>query len=215
MTGSEGRALGSQSSDGRGRSERATGRPSLGSEKYATIVVDPPWPYNEGWPAWRNDGVRRVLPYEAMNLPEIADLNVGRLLESEGYLFLWTTSRYLEDAYILVRTWGCTARQVLTWCKPPRGEGPGGMFATTTEFVIVAQKIRPGTNAHGRRTNGKRIDTSWFQWPRRRHSEKPEEFYAMVEQVSPGPYLDMFARRPRLGWDVWGDEAPNAIELPA
>jgi N6-adenosine-specific RNA methylase IME4 len=87
------------------------------------------------------------------------------------------------------------------------------MFSTTTEFVIVAQRINSGTHAHGQRTNGVRVPTSWFQWPRGEHSEKPEEFYAMVEQVSPGPYLEMFARRSRIGWDVWGDEAPSVLDL--
>jgi N6-adenosine-specific RNA methylase IME4 len=148
-----------------------------------------------------------------MDLDDIAALPIPSFLRSEGYLFLWTTNRYLEDAYRIIRGWGCRPSTVVVWCKPPRGQGPGGMFAITTEFVVVAQRINPGTHAHGRRTSGERIDSSWFEWPRRGHSTKPEEFFALVERVASGPYLEMFARRPRLGWDIWGDEAPGAIDL--
>jgi hypothetical protein len=55
--------------------------------------------------------------------------------------------------------------------------------------------------------------TRWFQWPRGAHSAKPEAFLDMVEQVSPGPYLEMFARRNRLGWDTWGNEALGHVSL--
>ena len=67
-----------------------------------------------------------------------------------------------------------------------------------------------------------KIGRNWFEWKRPyddrgkpRHSAKPPEFFAMVEQVSPGPYLEMFARDFRLGWDAWGDEAPNPVDLSA
>lgn len=54
----------------------------------------------------------------------------------------------------------------------------------------------------------------WYCWPRGRHSEKPEAFLDLVEQVSPGPYLELFARRARFGWDYWGDESLGTAELP-
>jgi N6-adenosine-specific RNA methylase IME4 len=182
--------------------------------RYRTIVADPPWPYDEGWPGWgMNREQRLALPYPSMTLDEIRSLPVVPLIEPEGYLFLWTTNRYLEDAFAVARHWTFRPRQVLTWCKPPRGEGPGGMFATTTEFVLVAQRIGPRSNARGRRTNGVRVDTSWWEWPRLAHSQKPDAFLDLVEQVSPGPYLEMFARRNRLGWDTWGNEALEHAEL--
>lgn len=49
-----------------------------------------------------------------------------------------------------------------------------------------------------------KIDTTWFGWPRTAHSEKPPAFLDLVERVSPGPYVELFARAPRLGWDSWG-----------
>jgi N6-adenosine-specific RNA methylase IME4 len=143
-----------------------------------------------------------------MELDAIRALPVADMLEREGYLFLWATNRHLEAAYTVARAWGCTPRQTLTWCKPIDGtKGLGGMFVTNTEFVVVAQKIREGTNAHGARTNQDRAETSWFEWPKQPHSQKPEAFLDLVERVSPGPYLEMFARRARFGWDYWGDQS--------
>lgn len=65
------------------------------------------------------------------------------------------------------------------------------------------------------RNDSAKVDTRWFAWPRGPHSQKPEAFLDMVEQVSPGPYLEMFARRQRLGWDTWGNEALNHVEMGA
>lgn len=169
---------------------------------FQTIVVDPPWPYPEGFNGW---GSRRPIPYPAMSIDEIASLPIRDVLAREGYVFLWTTNRWLGNAFGVLQTWGLAYRQTLTWCKPDVG-GLGGMFGTNIEFVLVAQNIRPGTNAHGKRTQGKRVSTSWFTWPKGAHSEKPGDFYALVEQVSPGPYADVFARRVRPGWCCIGNE---------
>lgn len=184
--------------------------------RYRTIVADPPWPYDEGWPGWGLAREERLaLPYPSMTVDEIKALQVADLIEPEGYLFLWTTNKYLEDAFAVARAWTFRPRQTVVWCKPPMGKGPGGMFSTTTEFVVIAQRIGPRSNARGRRTNGERVDTSWFQWPRGEHSAKPDAFLDIVEQVAPGPYLEMFARRARFGWDYWGDESLGTAEMAA
>jgi N6-adenosine-specific RNA methylase IME4 len=67
----------------------------------------------------------------------------------------------------------------------------------------------------GRDVRQAREDSTWWQWKRGKHSAKPEAFLDMVERVSPGPYLEMFARRNRLGWDTWGNEALNHVHLAA
>ena len=189
----------------------------LPSRHFGCVVADPPWEYREGWPAWNDNGERKPLEYPTMTVDDIKAMSVGKLLKHEAYLFLWTTSRYLEAGFEVCRAWTCAPRQVLTWCKPPNGTGPGGMFATTTEFVIVGQRIGERSHARGTRTLGERINTSWFQWPRGRHSEKPEAFQDTLMQVCPGPYLELFARRTRLGWATWGNEVPskaNAAHQP-
>lgn len=62
--------------------------------------------------------------------------------------------------------------------------------------------------------NASRCDTRWWTWPRGKHSEKPDAFYDLVEQVSPAPYVELFARRARFGWDYWGDESLGTAEMP-
>lgn len=148
-----------------------------------------------------------------MTLDEIQRLNVRALAEPESYLFLWTTTRYLADAFAVLKAWGFTYRQMGVWCKEPMGEGPGGMLANTTEFFLIGQRIGSRSHTRGKRTSGVRATTSWFRWPRGEHSAKPEHFYDLVEQIAQPPYVELFARRHRLGWDVWGDQSANTAEL--
>jgi N6-adenosine-specific RNA methylase IME4 len=42
--------------------------------------------------------------------------------------------------------------------------------------------------------------------PRREHSRKPDEIHDRIEALVPGPYCELFARAPREGWDVWGNQ---------
>jgi N6-adenosine-specific RNA methylase IME4 len=177
---------------------------------HATIVADPPWSYLEGWPEFGDRAgmahSRRPLPYPAMTVAEIRALPVADLAETDAHLFLWTTNRYLTDAYDVARAWGFRPSQLLTWCKPPIGIGPGGAFSQTTEFVVYARRGRPRAS--------RRIETTWWQWSRRGgHSAKPEAFLDMVESAFPGPYLELFARRNRLGWSTWGNESLEHIEV--
>lgn len=168
---------------------------------YATIVADPPWAYDEGWPKSNGQGQkgnkgRQPLAYSSMTVDEIEAMPVGDLAEPNAHLYLWTTNRYLRDAFGVATAWGFRPAQVLVWCKPPRGLGPGGAFSVTTEFVIFARK--------GTLPAKERVDSTWWLWPRQGHSTKPAGFLDVVERVSPGPYAELFARAPRLGWDSWG-----------
>lgn len=179
--------------------------------RYRTIVADPPWPRPTGGPqggtkVW-NPGVPSQLPYATMTLEDIADLPVSDMSESDAHLYLWTVNAFVEDTYGLARSWGFRPSQLLTWCKPPRGLGLGGAFTNTTEFVLFCRR--------GRLAPLMRSDTSWWQFRRGHHSRKPDGFLDVVEQVSPGPYLELFARRQRLGWDTWGNEALCHVNLEA
>ena len=162
---------------------------------YRTIVADPPWPTTTG-PEWGSSGPSRPLAYSVMAPEEIAGLGVRALAAEASHLYLWTTNQYLEDAFEIVRLWGFRPSTVLVWCKRPHGLGMGGTHSLTTEFCLFAR--RRILKALGR------SDTTWHTWPRGAHSVKPPAFYDLVERVSPGPYLELFARQPRLGWDSWG-----------
>lgn len=179
--------------------------------KYRTIVADPPWPMPTGGPqagtrVW-NPGVPSALPYPTMTLAEIAALPVVDLAERDAHLYVWTTNAFLEQTYALVRGWGFRPSQVLAWVKSPRGLGMGGAFTSTTEFVMFARR---GSLAPLQRT-----DTTWWHWRRGPHSAKPDAFLDVVEHVSPPPRIELFARRQRLGWDTWGNEALNHVEIVA
>lgn len=197
----------------------ANGAPeATAASRYHTIVADPPWvlkfgaartpPKTGGWTEakWQRAKVAN-LPYQTMTIAEIAALPISDLAESSAHLYVWTVNRYISETYDLVRGWGFRPAQLLTWCKAPMGEGLGGAFVPTTEHVLFARR--------GVLANTARIDSTWWLWKRGEHSAKPDAFLDLVEQVSPGPRLEMFARRQRLGWDTWGNEALNHVEIGA
>ncbi len=187
------------------------------SPPYGTIVADPPWHYDTTSPprprtaapagettrAWSvgqqaHQG-GHALPYRSLSLEAIKALPVGRLA-SDTRCFLWTTNRYLFDAPDVLRAWGFQPQtRVFVWCKPPMGT-----MNVTTEFVVVGRKGHPPRLPwHG---------TTWFEWPRSGgHSVKPAAFGDLVESWSPGPYVELFARQPRLGWDSWGHGYEQAV----
>lgn len=192
--------------------------------RYRTIVADPPWPVRDSGPRtlasggyWDNAGAgtagkRSVVPYERMSIDAISALPVPELAERDAHLYLWAVNAYLTEAYDVVRAWGFRPSTLLTWCKTPMGLGLGGTFVNTTEFVIFARR--------GSLPAKQRHPSTWMRWSRPyignggpTHSAKPEAFLDLVEQVSPGPLLEMFARRQRLGWDTWGDEALEHVAL--
>jgi N6-adenosine-specific RNA methylase IME4 len=142
-----------------------------------------------------------------MGGPKRQDRREDGLTTHDGCcLFLWTTTPFLEAAHQIVRAWRFKPVATLVWCKPPGVAAVGGTFASNVEFVIYAKRGAPKMRGT--------VPTRWFTWPRSgRHSQKPAAFLDMVEQVSPGPYLELFARRQRLGWDTWGNEALEHVEL--
>lgn len=167
------------------------------SPPYATIVADPPWHYEQGGPHTQRAGVGvHTPPYSSMTVEEIAALGVGDLAAIDAHLYLWTTNKYLHSAFSIAQSWGFEHSQTLVWCKNPRGIGPGGAFSNTAEFVLYCRR--------GHLPYQERVNTTWWNWDRGAHSVKPAGFLDIVEHVSPGPYCELFARAPRLGWDHWG-----------
>lgn len=168
--------------------------------KYRTIVADPPWEVAAGPASLHAPKQRtRPLPYPTMSVSEIAALPVESWAADSAHLYIWTINRYIEETYGIARAWGFKPSVLLVWAKAPKGRGLGGTFSNATEYVLHA--TRGAGVAHGR------VERNWWHWKRGAHSAKPEAFLDIVEQVSPGPYLEMFSRRARLGWDTWGNES--------
>jgi N6-adenosine-specific RNA methylase IME4 len=196
--------------------------------KYRTIVADPPWDVKAGSAQGAYyvgaDGVQvwnpgrekhsRDLAYPSMSVAQIAGLPLADLVADDAHLYLWATNGYLPDAFSVIEAWGFRYSTTLVWCKTPFGGGGlGGKWRITTEFLLHATK---GSLA----ATGQIIGTWWHEkrpyeggYPK--HSAKPDSFQDRIEQVSPGPYLELFARRQRLGWDTWGDQALEHVVLAA
>ncbi len=198
--------------------------PPTDRKKYRTICADPPWPMKDSgtrthsdagdWNTGRGtDGRNSRLSYPTMSIDEINALPVPDFAERSAHLYLWAVNAYLEDAYRVARAWGFKPSTLLTWCKPPMGLGFGGTFVNTTEFILFCR--RGGLKAT------RRWPSTWHEAGRPylgagpTHSAKPDCFNDIVEQVSPGPYLELFARRQRLGWDSWGNECRCDVEMAA
>lgn len=176
-------------------------------KKYKTIVVDPPWKYGK-WCANKNrpNSIDKDIPYPTMSVEEIKKLDVASLADENCELYLWTTQKYLPDAFAVLRAWGFKYSSTITWCKKPRA-GLGGKFTPTSEFLIYAR--------NGKMHKSKRVLTTWFEVkrPHNNHSKKPEFFQDLIESITEEPRLEMFARRERYGWDVFGNEVENSIDL--
>lgn len=176
--------------------------------KYRTIVADPPWEMPGGGPR-RPGGAR--LPYPTMTLDEIAALPIFDLVASQASLFLWTTEAFLIDgsAREIAVSWGFGRARILIWKKNLIGLGDFPRRAH--EVCVIALRGRPAW----RRQDIPSVQ-EWncpFIAGTRLHSAKPDGFFDLVESVTPGPYLELFARRQRLGWDTWGNEALQHVTL--
>jgi len=176
-------------------SERETGLPPGG---FATILVDPPWPLQSG-----------EKHYRTMSLARIKALPVGALAARDAHLWLWTTNALLPKAYEVAEAWGFTVRSPLTWVKFRLGLGGRYQLRNATEQLLFCTR--------GRAPLGSRSQPTWFNAPVQEHSRKPAEQFAIIERVSPGPYLELFARRrpeSNQPWAVWGDQVDSDIRIP-
>jgi N6-adenosine-specific RNA methylase IME4 len=194
-----------------------------GVSTYRTIVVDPPWPQKgggtlRGREGWHDaQGASLPMKYRTMSIEQIKALRIDQLARRSPdgtHLYLWTTNRFLPAAFDVLDSWGFSYSTTLVWAKTPMGGGLGGAYGISTEYILFARS--------GRLPTLRRVKGTWFNWKRPydergkpMHSAKPSEFYSMIEEVSPGPRLEVFARRAREHWDVWGDQAPGAVDLSA
>jgi N6-adenosine-specific RNA methylase IME4 len=184
------------------------------TERYRTIVADPPWPYAEGfWTSSHNTRTRAIsksrrthLQYAPLTVKAISALPVSSLAADDAFLFLWTTSRYLADAFPIITAWEFEYRQALIWSKPKDHCLPSTIAPIHAEFLLVAKRGSPPRTGV--------FPSSVLDATRpKRHSAKPEMFLDYIEQTCPGPYVELFSRRARFGWDYrWhdGDPAPVA-----
>jgi len=169
----------------------------VGLSGFRCIVADPPWAQGltGGWK--RRPNSAKALPYPTMTVDQIKALPVGDAAEPDAHLWLWTTNAFLEDGFAVMRAWGFRYLAPIHWVKP---SGLGNYFIHRTQTILFG--YRKTCRFPARRYAPNIITTG----NPARHSEKPEEAFALIEAVSPGPRLELFARRLREGWTVWGNE---------
>ena len=167
---------------------------------YRCVVIDPPWEYDDALPGPARGAGKHYDGLMAMT--DILTLPLDRIVAPECHVWLWYTNSFLIEAGQLLTKWaqfGLRPKTQLTWCKEP-GIGMGHYLRNTTEHAVLATRSRTVD------TNNPRNIPSHFVAPRGKHSRKPDEAYDIIRQVSPGPYLDVFARSPRESFDRFGNE---------
>jgi N6-adenosine-specific RNA methylase IME4 len=201
------------------------------ADGWPTVVADPPWSFNDKGSRVAPDQDGKAGGYQTMYLDAICALPVGAVAARDSLLFLWTTSAHLLDgsAARVCAAWGFEPKTTMVWVKARqrtvREEAPitdldslglprvlswpvlqigcGHYTRAAHELVVIARRGKA-------RVQVRNVPSVFFA-PRTRHSAKPELFQDLVERLSPGPYLELFARRERPGWTCWGNQCPQSV----
>jgi len=182
---------------------------SLGGEAFGTVLADPPWRFQN-----RTGKVapehRRLSRYDTMAGKEIAALPVADVMAKQSHCYLWVPNALIAEGLDVMEAWGFTYKAMLVWAKRrkdggPDGRGVGFYFRNVTEPVLFGVRGKLRTQAAGRR------QVNMIETRKREHSRKPDELYPIIEACSPGPRLELFARYPRDGWAVWGNESAPEV----
>ena len=175
----------------------------LPQKQYRLIYADPPWAYKNYSEKGSNRNADRH--YSCMTVEEIKALPVIFNAAEDCVLLLWTTGPFLEKAFEVISAWGFQYKTIgFTWMKEQKhapGEpsiGTGHWTRANAEICLLATHGSPARIDRG-------VPQALFE-PRREHSRKPDEFYRRSERLVAGPYLELFARTTRLGWDSCGNE---------
>ncbi len=172
---------------------------------FSAILADPAWRFTN-----RTGKVapehRRLDRYDTMATDQIAALPIEQVAADNSHLYLWVPNALLPDGLQVMEAWGFRYISNIVWAKRrkdggPDGRGVGFYFRNVTELILFGVRGSMRTLPPGR------SQVNMIETQKREHSRKPDEQYDLIESCSPGPYLELFARYPREGWHVWGNEA--------
>lgn len=172
--------------------------------RFGTILADPPWQFSNRTGKMAPEH-KRLMRYETMTMEEIMALPVAQLALPQSHLYLWVPNALILEGLEAMKRWGFTYKTNIVWYKirkdgGPDGRGVGFYFRNVTELVLFGTRGNLRTLEPGRR------QVNMITSQKREHSRKPEELYDIIETCSPGPYVELFARHPREGWEQWGNE---------
>lgn len=168
---------------------------------YKAILVDPPWAYTD-----QGSRVSTNRHYPTLSVETLATLPLAELAAPDGcHLYLWVTNSFMRDAFTLLAAWGFQEKTIITWVKESRAGkinyGFGHYFRNATEHIIFAVRGNLPTLCNDQ--------PNVLFSGRGRHSQKPESAHRLIERMSPPPYLELFGRKRRHDWVVWGNELKN------
>ncbi len=183
----------------------------VAQQQFSTVLADPPWRFTNRTGKMAPEH-RRLSRYGTLSVDEIAALPVGRLVGDAAHLYLWVPNALLPDGLRVMEAWGFTYKTNIVWRKIRKdggsdGRGVGFYFRNVTELILFG--IR-GKNA--RTLKAGRRQVNYIGTRKREHSRKPDEQYDIIEACSPGPYLELFGRGVRPGWNMWGNEATESYQ---
>ncbi|HQU43182.1 MAG TPA: MT-A70 family methyltransferase [Pirellulales bacterium] len=171
---------------------------------FGTVLADPPWRFQNrtGKMAPEHKRLRR---YRTMSIDEICAMPVAKHAAERCHLYLWVPNALVPWGLQVMDAWGFQYKTNLVWFKVrkdggPDGRGVGFYFRNVTELVLFGVRGQLRTLPPGRR------QVNLLSTRKEEHSKKPDELYRIIEQCSPGPRLELFARERVAGWTQWGDE---------
>jgi N6-adenosine-specific RNA methylase IME4 len=177
---------------------------------FSTILADPPWRFQNRTGKMAPEH-RRLKRYRTMTLDEICNMPVAAHADDCSHLYLWVPNALLQEGLQVMEAWGFTYKTNLVWYKVrkdggPDGRGVGFYFRNVTELLLFGVRGRMRTLKPGR------TQVNLFPTRKQEHSRKPAEAYRLIEECSPGPYLELFAREKVPGWTGWGDEVETYLK---
>jgi len=180
----------------------------LGSQKFSTVMADPPWRFTNRTGKMAPEH-KRLARYPTMTLEDICALPVSDSMEDRAHCYLWVPNALLPEGLQVMAQWGFTYKSNIIWHKIRKdggsdGRGVGFYFRNVTEVLLFG--IR-GKNARTLQPGRRQVNL--FGTRKREHSRKPDEQYDIIETCSWGPYLELFGRGRRDNWTVWGNQASD------
>jgi N6-adenosine-specific RNA methylase IME4 len=179
---------------------------AVGNKKFATVLADPPWQFQNRTGKMAPEH-KRLQRYPTMSLQEIKDLPVEAIVADTAHLYLWVPNALLAEGMQVMEHWGFTYKTNLIWYKVRKDGGPdrrgvGFYFRNVTEIILFGVRGKNARTLQPGRTQENIISSR-----KREHSRKPDEQYELIEACSSGPRIELFARGPRNGWFVWGNQS--------
>lgn len=169
--------------------------------KYRVILADPAYVFKN----WSDKGAEKSpqAHYTCMTVKEIKALPVAKLAHDDCLLVMWTTAPMLPQSLEIMREWGFTYSTAGAWAKQSStgkkwAFGNGHVLRSAAEFFLIGKKNAVGIESASVR--------NLIVSPIREYSRKPDQQYDICEQLTRGPYCELFSRTDREGWDSWGNE---------